>query len=62
MYRESKSELRKELEQLLGDADKATKEYAVITGRSEESLREEAEEAFRIFKENNIDPILEKEA
>lgn len=61
MYRESKSELRKELEQLREDADKATKEYAVITGRSEESLREEAEEAFRIFKEINIDPILEKE-
>lgn len=62
MYRETKSELRKELEQLLGDADKATKEYAVITGKSEESLRKEAEEAFRIFKENNIDPILETEA
>lgn len=57
MHSTSESELRKELEQLREDADKATKEYAAITGRSEESLREEAEGLFLRFQAAVIDPM-----
>lgn len=57
MHSTSESELRKELKQLLGDADKATKEYAAITGRPEESLREEAEGLFLRFHAAVIDPM-----
>lgn len=57
MHSTSESELRKEIEQLREDADKATKDYAAMTGRSEESLKVEAEELFLRFQAAVIDPM-----
>ena len=57
VYSVSDSELRKEIKRLLGDADKETKDYAAMTGRSEESLREEAEGLFLRFQAAVIDPM-----